>query len=262
MNTPCGFSGEDLIIRGEGRMRIAICDDDPTEQERFIRALRDWDSTKDAERFSDGASLLAAAKTSPPFHIVFLDIYLPGASGIEIARTLRALSPDTSIVFVTNSAEHAVDAFSLYALHYLVKPVTAQGVEEAFRRLENSRVSRRATISFTVGRDSHTVFLDQIYCLESVNHAVEVLLADGRRLKVWTSLNELEQKLDGNFLKINRGTVVNMAHIEQMGVDTCILRDGSRLVLTKRDRVAIRAAYNDYLFSLLSQRKGFDEVEP
>lgn len=243
-------------------MRIAICDDDPIGQELFIQALRDWDPTKDAERFLDGASLLTAAKTLPPFNIAFLDIYLPDKNGIDIARELRALSPETGIVFITNSLEHAIDAFSLYALHYLVKPVTTQGVTEAFQRLADYRTNRRATISFAVGRDSHTVFLDQIYCLESINHAVEVSLTDGRRLKVWTSLNKLEQKLDRNFLKINRGTVVNMAHIEQMGVDTCILRDGSRLFLTRRERVAIRAAYNDYLFSLLSQRKGFDGAEP
>lgn len=106
-----------------------------------------------------------------------------------------------------------------------------------------------------MGRDNYTVYQDQISCLQSINHAVEVSLADGRSLKVWTPLNELEKRLDGAFLKINRGTLVNMEYIEQMGSDTCILRDGARLVISRRERAGVRAAYSDFLFSRLSEEK-------
>lgn len=240
-------------------MRIAICDDDLLEQEQLMQALWGWDPTRKVERFSDGASLLEAARVSP-FSIAFLDIYLPGEDGMDIARSLREISPETGIVFVTTSKEHAVDAFSLAALHYIVKPVTTEQVTEAFRRLTMLHANRRETISFTVGRDSYTVFLDQICCLESAKHAVEILLTDGRRLKVWLSLNDLEKKLDSCFLKLNRGTLVNMDYIEQMGIDTCVLRDGTRLVISKQMRSAVRAAYNDYLFSRLARRKGIDKM--
>lgn len=243
-------------------MRIAVCDDDPKEQDQVVQALRDGGQSQSAECFLDGASLLEAAKASPPFGIVFLDIYLPGENGIDIASALRKISPETGIAFVTASREYAVEAFSLCALHYLVKPVAAQDVTETFRRLAALRANRRATVSFTVGRDSHTVFLDQICCFECIRHAVEVSLGDGRRLKVWVPMTELEQKLDRRFLKINRGTLVNMDYIEQMGTDICVLRDGRRLPITKRERTAIRTAYNDYLFSMLSQRKSFDEIRP
>ena len=239
-------------------MRIAICDDDLLEQEQLVQALWGWDPTRKAECFSDGVSLLEAAKALPPFSIAFLDIYLPGEDGMDVARTLRELSPETGIVFVTTSREHAIDAFSLNALHYLVKPVTTEGVTEAFRRLSALRANRRETISFNVGRDSYTVFLDQVCCLESAKHAVEVSLADGRRLKVWSTLNDLEKKLGDCFLKLNRGTLVNMDHIEQMGMDTCVLRNGTRLVISKQMRSAVRAAYNDYLFSRLARGKGID----
>lgn len=240
-------------------MRIAVCDDDPLEQKQIIQALWGWDPTPQAELFSDGASLLEAARVSP-FSIAFLDIYLPGEDGIDIAKSLREISPETGIVFVTVSKEHAIDAFSLAALHYLVKPVTTEQITEAFRRLTMLHIKRRETISFTVGRDSYTIFLDQICCLESARHAVEVLLTDGRRLKVWLSLNDLGEKLGDGFLKTNRGTLVNMDHIEQMGRDTCVLRDGTRLVISKQRRSAVREIYNDYLFSKLSCEEGIDRM--
>ena len=78
---------------------------------------------------------MEAAKGKPPFDIVFLDIYLPGENGVDVAGELQRVSPETGIAFVTTSEEHAVDAFSLHALHYLVKPVTTEGIVEAFRRL-------------------------------------------------------------------------------------------------------------------------------
>lgn len=235
-------------------MRIAVCEDDAMERVQFLDALRGWDPTRNAEVFSDGASLLKAAGMSPPFSIAFLDIYLPGENGMDVAAALREISPETEIVFVTTSREHAVQAYSLCALHYLVKPVTTEGIREAFKRLARQGTRTRSILTLSVGRSSHTVYQDEIVCLQSVNHAVEVSLTDGRTLKVWTPLNELEQRLDGMFLKINRGTLVNMEQIEQMGFHVCILRDGTRLSVSGRESASARTAYSDFLFSRLSER--------
>ena len=243
-------------------MRIAVCDDEPRELERFEKALQGWDPTREAEKFLDGASLLEAAGDVPGFDIAFLDVYMPGENGMDVAGRLREISPETGIAFVTTSTEHAVEAFSLHALHYLVKPVTTQGVVEAFRRLTELRGKRRETISFPVGANRITVFMDQICLLENDNHVVTVTLADGRRLKVWRPFGELEQKLGGSFLRVNRGIVVNMDYIARMGADTCVLRDGSRLSIAVRQSAAIRAAYDDYVFEQLARRRSFSEDRP
>ena len=87
-------------------------------------------ATRQPECYFDGASLLDAARKQPPFDLAFLDIYLPGESGIAIAEALQSLSPETGIAFVSTSEAHAVQAFSLHALHYLVKPVTNEGIVE------------------------------------------------------------------------------------------------------------------------------------
>ena len=236
-------------------MRIAICDDSQREQDQFIKALHGWDPTRQPECFMTGASLLEAAKQEPRFDIVFLDIYMPGENGVDIAGELQKISPQTGIVFVTTSLEYAVDAFSLQALHYLVKPVTTEGLVEAFRRLTKLHDRRRPMATFSTGRGSSTVYLDEIYYLQSMNHAVDIYLSGGRQLRVWATLTELEQKLNYNFLRLNRSSIVNMEQIEQMCVDSCILRNGSRLELARRDRNRIRSAYEDFLFARLSDRQ-------
>ena len=241
-------------------MRIAVCDDDLKEQDQIEKALQGWDPTRSVERFFNGASLLESAQKEPPFDIVFLDIYMPNENGIEIAGELHELSPETGIVFVTTSRDHAIDAFALDALHYLSKPVTTEGIVESFRRLTELRVRQRETISISVGGDTYTVHLSQICSLESSNHIIEVTLVDGRQLRTRTPLYQMEQKLDKSFLKLNRGIVVNMDHIERMGTADCTLRNGSRFFLSTRERNAIRAAYNEYLLSRLSRQVGSEGV--
>lgn len=236
-------------------MRIAICDDDLREQEQTERALLGWDSEKNAEKFKNGNALLEAARKEPSFDVVFLDIYMPNENGIDIAKELHSICEDTCIVFVTVSRDFAVEAFSINALHYLIKPVTTEGVIEVFNRFFETRRNRRERIVLTIGSQRHTVFLDQIMLLENENHAVNVLLTDGRRLKVWMPLGELEKKMNADFLKINRGIVVNMAHIVNMGTDVCILKNDIRLPIAVRQKAAIRAAYDEYVFDRLSNQK-------
>lgn len=233
-------------------MRIGICDDSRSEREQFIKALQGWDPTRQPECFHTGAAFLEAAGQEPPFDIAFLDVYMPGENGVEIAGELQRLSPGTGIVFVTTSREHAVEAFSLHALHYLVKPVTTEGVVEAFRRLSLLQARQRPMVTFSSGRSSHRVYLDEIIRLQSMDHAVQITLTEGRQLRLWAALTELERKLNGSFLKLTRSTIVNMEHIERMGMTECVLRDGTRLELPRRDRTAIRAAYDEYLFSRLT----------
>ncbi|MCD7765292.1 MAG: response regulator, partial [Lachnospiraceae bacterium] len=175
-------------------MRIAVCDDSIREQEQLLAAIRGYDPTRKPECFVSGKDLLEAAAKEPPFDIVFLDIYMPGENGVEIAESLCEVSPSTGIVFVTTSTDHAVDAFSVHALHYLVKPVTGDGVTEAFQRLSEKRKVNRARITLNSGTSSYSVFRDEITYIQSVGHAKEIHLTGGRMIRVWMLMEELEPK--------------------------------------------------------------------
>ncbi len=232
-------------------MRIAICDDLETEQKNLTKALSVLEPEAQVECFLTGEELLEAAKRKPPFDIAFLDIYLENESGVDIARSLKEYSKNTGIVFVTSSPRFAVEAFSLDAVHYLVKPVTRDSVEEALHRFKRLRSRERPMIRFMVDRNSHNVYLDEISYVLSVDHAKEIHLVDGRVIKVWMPMEEIQAKLNQDFLKLNRSTIVNMEQIQQMARDACIMRDGTRLEIARRTRPAIQAAYDDYVFSRL-----------
>ncbi len=167
-------------------------------------------------------------------------------------------------MFITASREHAVDAFSLGALHYLVKPVTGAGVTGALRRRETHAGAHRS-ITLTVNRELHRVYLDNVVSIQSARHLVEVKLTDGRCFRVWQPVSEIEQLLDADFLKINRGIIVNMNQITCMDLETCSLSDGSVLPVKQRDRAVILKQYNDFLFHqlhLMAAAKRGSSVDP
>ena len=235
-------------------MRIAICDDDRQEQQHLIDALHGWDPTRNAECFIDGESLLCAAKSEPPFTIAFLDIYMPGMDGMETAKRLAEISPGTGIVFVTTSTDHAIDAYSLKAVHYLVKPVTTAGVRVAFSRIQHKQ-ELRSVISVKVGRDVQMIYTDDIMTLQSANHQTDIILKSGRVITTYTQLGELKEQLDNSFLQIQRGLVVNMEFIECMLSDSFMLRNGQKLLMSRKDKSAIRETFNDFVFRRLEQQR-------
>ncbi|MCD8338294.1 MAG: LytTR family DNA-binding domain-containing protein [Lachnospiraceae bacterium] len=236
-------------------MRIAICDDSVLFQEQFTNLVRRWDGTQCPECFSTGAELLKAAAEPPAFDIVFVDICFPGENGIDIAAKIRKLSPETGIVFLTCSEDHAVDAYTVDALHYLVKPPSAEDVREVFRRLEIFRSRQRPTLSLVVERNSVLVYLDTISYIISDGHAKEIHLTDGQILCVRMQLRELEKKLDETFLKLNKGSIVNMEQIRTMHTDYCLLRDGTKLGFSRRERAAIRGTYDQFVYSRLFEKE-------
>lgn len=236
-------------------MRIALLEDDRAEAEQFNSALKSWDPTRSAEWFISGQSLLAAADSGDEFTVAFLDIYLPKESGIEVAARLKELSPQTYIVFTTTSAEYAVEAFGLGAVHYLVKPVSTDDIREVFARIscKNSRQSKMFTIK--CGREQRAIYLDKLVSLSSADHFTELQLTGGERIKVFSSLSDLVPNLDDRFLKIRRGYILNMDYIDSMTAESCRLFNGEVVLLSRKDRQSIRNTYNAWVFKKISRRR-------
>ena len=108
-------------------MRIAIVDDIASERTllhaRLQQQLVKRGVHADLAEFENGEFFLKAAKERS-FAVLFLDIYMDGANGVEIARELRKSDPDCLLIFTTASTDHALEGFQVRATHYLVKPYT------------------------------------------------------------------------------------------------------------------------------------------
>lgn len=129
-------------------LRILVAEDDPAQRAAMGRLLaRAWPSAE-VTLCRDGEEALAAIDEQAPT-VAFLDVRMPGASGLEVARALVGVS---HVVFVTAYEEHAIAAFDRGALDYLLKPIDAARFEETVRRID-ARLAQAARPSAELTRE-------------------------------------------------------------------------------------------------------------
>lgn len=234
-------------------MRIAVCDDDKQERGAIISGLNAWDPTRPIEEFSDGETFLRACAERPFFSIVFLDIYFPNENGINIAKRVKEISPMTEIVFITTSRAHAVDAYSINALHYLVKPVSVEGIRECFERFSQKQNPNKKALPFRRQNTTVAILFDDIRSIQSKGHKVVVCTKDGRLEEFTETFAGIENRLDDRFLTLRRGFSVNMDSISKMLSDAAILVTGEEVLLSRKERAKIKEKFEDYIFGKLSE---------
>lgn len=122
-------------------MNIIVVDDEPLALRGIARLVREAGEAGEVQEFSLPRTALAFARE----HLVdvaFLDIEMPGMSGIELAKALKDRNPDTHIVFVTSYEQYALDAFAVRATGYLLKPARLEDVRRELTFVYDERRAR------------------------------------------------------------------------------------------------------------------------
>lgn len=194
-------------------LKVALADDEPLARSRLSRLLKEAGCEVLAE-LPDGLALLEWLRTSPSLDALFLDIQMPGATGLEVVAEIPSPVP---VIFVTAYSEHAVRAFDTNAVDYILKPISADRLERALQRLREGRIPRRSGpelqqlvpggTRFPVRAGEGVVFLD----LRKTTHfeveaEVVFAVAVGQRHRTtWTSLAEVEAAFPSSaLLRIQR----------------------------------------------------------
>jgi len=149
------------------------------------------------------------------FDAVLLDIRMPGADGLTLARALQALTDPPAIVFVTAHAEHAVQAFELEAVDYLTKPVRLERLQVALQKVERKStagrgVSANSVPEFVLIQDRGLVVrvpLAEVLYFKAELKYITVRTA-GKSYILDASLSELEERHPVHFLRIHRNALV------------------------------------------------------
>jgi two-component system response regulator AlgR len=147
----------------------------------------------------------------------FIDVHMPGADGLTLARSLRTLKHPPALVFVTAHTEHAVDAFELEAADYLTKPVRLERLQQALQKVERLTHSRRALeadlplsevlIIQERGRTERLPVTQILYFKAELKY-VTVRTAN-RSYILDGSLNELEDRFAHDFVRIHRNALIS-----------------------------------------------------
>ena len=239
-------------------MHIAVCDDNGQERGLLLAQLQkelDARSIKaDVVSFASGDALLEAMRTLH-FQVYFLDIYMQGISGVQVARRIRAVNKHAAIVFTTSSPDHMAEGFDVGAAHYLVKPFAREDVGRALERCLRSVGYTGRYVALSVNRQPRRVMLSAICYAESQDKYCVLHTQDGP-LRVLARLDEIEARLDDErFLRCHRSYLVNMDAVTG-GADSgaFILRDGTTIPIRREGKASVRARFEDYTFKKIRGR--------
>lgn len=234
-------------------MKIAVCEDNPLQRDMLCDLLRAQAAhlalDVSVHAYASGEELLADVLAGQEVDCLIADIYMGGCNGMLTAMKVREKLPGVQLAFFTASREYALDAFSLNALHYLVKPVTAADVRELLERYQERRGQSTADLlRIHTSHEEMSFPLRQVCKVVSAQKKCDVYLA-GQEQPVRVNLSFQQMATQMNqpcFIQITRGVMVHCDFIRQMTAEACVMQDGTSLLMSRGRREEIRRAYRRY----------------
>ncbi len=229
-------------------IRALLVDDEQPARDRLRRLLTEVPDVEIAGEAEDGERAMEEITRLVP-DVVFLDIQMPGCTGMEVAASLA--SPRPHIIFCTAFDQYAVDAFELSAVDYLLKPINRARLARALDRvragLKSDDALEKATLAaappsrFLARRGStyHVVSGRDVLCFVSEDGLTK-LSAGNQQYWMSPTLNDLEARLDPrHFFRISRGAIVNLDAVREVsptagGHGELTLKDGSKHEVSRR----------------------------
>ena len=224
-------------------LRVMVVDDEQLARDELCYQLEQMDDVEIVAHASNGLEALTAVEEHEP-DLLFLDVQMPGLSGFEVARRLIE-RPEQSpvLVFVTAFDEHAIEAFEVNAVDYLLKPVDALRLEQALTRArrrvraEHSgppgdavrdqlerltklfahRQIRRDQVAIKVGERFLLVQAEEIIYASLADESINIVTGQVAGTSNYRTLDELQTRLDPDtFWRVHRSHLVNINKIKEI----------------------------------------------
>lgn len=238
-------------------MKIAICEDDTTQQNILTAALDSY-RTPAGEHvqydvYHNGLDLLASINTHP-YNVLLLDILMPGFTGMDAAREIRESNEKIPIIFLTTSQEFAVESYRVHAFDYLMKPVDQNALFETLdRAFSMTESTLEKSILVQTAKAVYVLSLSQIEFVEINNRTLSFHLIDGTVKSISGRLSDYEEALlkHPEFLKIHRSYIINMDLMKALNQKSFITLTGNEIPISRNLLPAIQKRYIEHLHSAI-----------
>ncbi len=232
-------------------MRVLIVDDEAPARARLRQLLAAHADVEIVGEADTGVRAMELAAEHKP-DAMLLDIQMPGCTGIDVASCLP--QPRPHVIFCTAFDQHAVDAFELHAVDYLLKPISRARLAQSLERVRSlgtaareaaldgaARVRVAAPVRFLVRNASHYLVVGEARVLYFASEdGLTKLIADTGQYWMDPTLNELEQRLDSaRFFRVSRAGLIHLNAVAEVfplpgGSGEVLLKNGHRLEVSRR----------------------------
>ncbi len=236
------------------QISIAICDQSEQECARIRNLLMRYQARQPQfdyviTTFYSVEALLVAHGQGLSFDVLLLDVCFDGMSGIDGVAHLRNDAVDSQVIFFTTSKQHAVEAFALHALQYLLKPVDETAFFSAMDQgVFSVQQNRSNYIVIQVERDAIRVKIDRILFTETRGHYQNITMVDGTVFTTRIKASELLARLpsDGAWLPISKSYIVNLTFVRQVSAQAVVLSNEQALYLPRGSYKKVKDAFVQY----------------
>ena len=229
-------------------MLIAICDDSKVDAEKIRFSLMDITDDLEIKYFPTGVELIDSVKKGNAYSIIFQDIFLENENGMDIAKAVKELSPETQIIFCTTSLDYAIDAFKVQAVDYLVKPCEEADIVKAFARVSLRITSKKSTpIVINSGKEIQIFYSKNVIKIESDKHYTIIYTESGKKERVHANFSDVADLFGKDYIELRRGLIVNPDFIDKISGSVVTLTDGSTYTLPKAKKDSVTAKYIEYI---------------
>lgn len=179
---------------------------------------------------------------------------MPMYTGIALGREIRSKNSKAEIVYFTSSPEFAIDAFSVKASHYILKPYSKEQFFEAMDRSVTNILAKQTKYISLTTKNGELYRLDicEICCVESQGHDINIYTGEQEVITVKTSLNDLLAKLDSlspaQFISPYKGYIVNFHKVRWISKDGITLKCKTKVPIPKRNYKQLQKQFQDYMF--------------
>lgn len=227
-----------------------LCDDSEEDRDALARALQDYAARHGLElrleTASDAGELLRRWSPSR-WDAVFLDIFLPGLSGVDAARRLRAMDRSLCLIFATVSREHGLVSYDLGVTDYLLKPLSQRDVDSAIDYFLEKYADALRSLRVRTAWEEFDVRFRDIRYIEIRDHRA-ILHTREQELAVWRSLDELEEEMnDERFLRCHRSYLVNLEHVKALEKHDFLMDCGDLAPVSRQKIQSVQKKYHEWL---------------
>lgn len=233
-------------------LRIAICDDNKKTM-GYVKAivqniLKKRDEEAEIETYLGGEAFWRAMNANKRYDMLFLDLYMPDLSGLDLGNRMRNISPETLIIIVSNREDYVFEAFKMKPFRFIRKPKFKEEIEKVVLEAVIEIQEQNQPFWIQSGSVSYCLYVKRILWIESHDKQVEVVYPQERVLFRY-KISDMEQELEKmRFVKIHRSILVNVRHIQSINKNEIFMDNGQSFVIARKQLEKVRAQIHNYIW--------------
>lgn len=231
--------------------RVAICDDEATSlqinEALTAQVLSEAGIEYETVCFTDMQSMIdTLSRKEVQYDVLLCDILAVGMNGIEAAKELRRLGESLSIIFISSTAEYALEGYQVDALRYIQKPIQIEKLKEALISAYRMKDTKGDTLTFQVGDKLYKIPFGEIEYLESQGRET-IVSTINEQISVHMKFSDMEQLLpEDSFVRCHRSYIINMHYVKDLARYRFLTKRGVEIPVSQLQYVDVKKKFMEF----------------